>query len=244
MFWFWFWSVVHILMIASDVAWWIVAMRLAKRSLWRVLASVFIAGQTAALLLLIGGFDWTTQAPKAVHLAVATWHYFVLGLGFVVLLWLGIARACAWMRRRITRATGPRPNRPLAAPASANPRSRREFIGACAALAPPLLTVGFTGMALAQLKHLRVRRFTLSIPALPRALDGITIAHVSDMHVGGLTASRTLREMVNTANALRPDLVLMTGDLIDYRLGGPLRGNCPGQSAGRALRPVDGRRQP
>jgi hypothetical protein len=73
-------------------------------------------------------------------------------------------------------------------------------------------------VALAQLNELRVRRFTLSIPTLPRDLDGITIAHVSDFHVGGFTSGRILREMVDTTNALRCDLVVMTGDLIQYAL--------------------------
>ena len=122
------------------------------------------------------------------------------------------------MVRGMARVTGVRRNRPVAAPASAKSLTRREFIGAAAALAPPLFTVGLTGVALAQLNNFRVRRFTLSIPALPRALDGITIAHVSDIHVGRMTCGRVLREIVNTTNALRADLVLLTGDLIDYAL--------------------------
>ena len=73
-------------------------------------------------------------------------------------------------------------------------------------------------MALAQLSRFRVRRFTLSIPALPPALDGLTLAHVSDIHVGTLTSGRVLREMVNATNALRADLVLLTGDLINDAL--------------------------
>ena len=56
------------------------------------------------------------------------------------------------------------------------------------------------------------------MPTLPRALDGMTIAHVTDIHVGGLTSERVLREMVSTTNALRADLVLLTGDLINYEL--------------------------
>jgi predicted MPP superfamily phosphohydrolase len=96
--------------------------------------------------------------------------------------------------------------------------TRREFIGAGAALAPPLFTIGLTGVALAQLSRFRVRRFTLSIPALPPALDGLTLAHVSDINVGTLTSGRVLREMVNATNALRADLVLLTGDLINDAL--------------------------
>jgi len=96
--------------------------------------------------------------------------------------------------------------------------TRRAFIGACAALAPPVFTFGLTGLAEANLAALRVRRFALQVPALPRGLDGITIAHLSDLHVGGLTSERVLRQMVEKTNALRPDLVLHTGDLINRQL--------------------------
>lgn len=211
MFWFWFWWVAHALMVVMDAAWWVVAMRLTKRRLWRVLVCVFMAGQTAAHVSAMAGLDWLDRSPKPVLVAVFIWHYF----GFAVLLPLGIVCAGVWLVRRVKRI---RRNRPVATPASANSQTRREFIGACAALAPPLFTVGLTGVALAQLNSFRVRRFTLSLPTLPRALDGITIAHVSDMHVGRLTCGRVLREMVNTTNALRPDLVLLTGDLIHYDL--------------------------
>jgi predicted MPP superfamily phosphohydrolase len=113
---------------------------------------------------------------------------------------------------------GTRPDHPAAAPAGEHSLTRREFLGASAALGPPLFTIGLTGVALAQLNHFRVRRFTLSIPTLPRALDGTTIAQVSDIHVGRLTSGRVLREMVKTTNELRPDLVLLTGDLINDAL--------------------------
>jgi len=217
-FWFWFWFCLNILMIVSDVAWWVVAMCLANRRLWRIMVSVFMGAQLAAHLSAMAGSDWPSHVPKAVLLSAIVWHYAALVLGFAVLLPLGIVRAWEWIIRRIAQVRGVQRNRPVAAPANVNSPTRREFIGAVAALAPPLFTVGLTGVALAQLSHLRVRRFTLSIPTLPRALDGITIAHVTDMHVGGVTRARVLRLMVNTTNALRADLVLLTGDLINYEL--------------------------
>ena len=220
MFWFWFWFSINILMIVADVAWWVVAMRLTKRRLWRVLVNVFIGGQLAAHLSAMAGSDWPSHVPKAVLVSAVVWHYGALGLALAILLPLGIVRAWAWMTRRIARVRGVQRNHPVAATASANLPTRRDFIGAVAALAPPLFTVGLTGVALAQLSRLRVRRFTLSIPTLPRALDGITIAHVTDMHVGGVTSERVLRQMVNTTNAFRADLVLLTGDLINYELAG------------------------
>jgi predicted MPP superfamily phosphohydrolase len=215
---FWFWFVVNLLMIVSDVAWWVVAWRLTNRRLWRIVVSAFMGAQLAAHVSAMAGSQWLNHVPKAVLLSVEVWHYAALGLALAILLPLGIVRGWAWIMRRRARARAAQPNPPATATIGAASPTRREFIGAVAALAPPLFTVGLTGAALAQLSQLRVRRFTLSIPTLPRALDGITIAHVTDMHVGGVTRERVLRQMVSTTNALRADLVLLTGDLINYEL--------------------------
>jgi predicted MPP superfamily phosphohydrolase len=220
-FWFWFHAILNLLTLAMDATWWVVAMRLTKKRLWRVLITIFLAGQMAALLSLLCDLDWRPYAPQAVQVAVVTWHYLALGLALVVLLPLGILRAGAWMVRAIrarNRPTEAPQHLAMAAAAAENSSTRRQFLGACAALAPPLFSFGLTGLAAAQLHRLRVRRFTLALPALPRALDGITIAHLSDIHLGGLTSARILREMVNTTNALRADLVVMTGDLINFEL--------------------------
>jgi hypothetical protein len=155
-FWFWFWFCINILMIVSDVAWWGVAMCLANRRLWRIMVSVFMGGQLAAHLSAMAGSDWPSHVPKAVLLSAIVWHYAAPGLGFAVLLPLGIVRAWAWIIRRIARGRGVQRTRPVAATANVNSQTRREFIGAVAALAPPLFTVGLTGVALAQLSHLRV----------------------------------------------------------------------------------------
>jgi predicted MPP superfamily phosphohydrolase len=96
--------------------------------------------------------------------------------------------------------------------------SRRDFIGACAAIVPPLCTFSITGIAMGQLDKFRVRRFTLSLPSLPKQLDGLTIAHVSDVHVGEWTHGPVLKKIVDSTNALRADLVVVTGDLINYEL--------------------------
>ncbi len=210
MTWLWFWWITGSLAVVMDVTWWVVALRLTKRGLWRILISVFLAAQLTAQLSLMIGFVSSRNLPKAVLVAIVVWHFFAVYFGIAALLVLGIMRACAGL----VRVTGGKQNRP----AAANSISRREFFGAAAALAPPLFTVGLTGVALAQLDSFRVRRFTLPLPTLPRVLDGITIVHVSDVHVGRYTRGRVLRDMVNTTNSLRPDLVVMTADLIDYSL--------------------------
>jgi uncharacterized protein len=214
MSWLWFWWTTGSLMIAMDAIWWVVALRLAKTRLWRIIVSFFIGAQLTAQLLLMSGLMTSRDFPKVVLVAVVVWHFFALAIALVVLLSLGIVRACAWLAR-VTRLGR---NRPVATSPSANSMTRRQFIGAAVALGPPLFTVGLTGVALSQLNSFRVRRFTLPIPTLPRALDGITIAHITDIHVGRYTRGQVLRDMVNTTNALQPDLVVMTGDLIDHSL--------------------------
>lgn len=193
-------------MLVLDGLWWLLVMRWTKRTLWRVLISVFISAQMAVLLSLISELLDSHVYPKAILVAVVLWHRIVLPLALGVLAVVAIVRFRA--RRKNLRAD----------PAEVNSQTRREFIGACAAVVPSLFTIGVTGATLAQLRQVRVRRFILSMPTLPRALDGTTIAHVSDMHVGRWTCGPILREMINKTNALRPDLVLFTGDLIDYEL--------------------------
>jgi len=143
--------------------------------------------------------------------AVVTWHYF----GFVVLVLLAIARARPWL---VGRWKGHPANGSAEATAAPKALTRREFLGACTALAPPLFSLGLTGIASAQLAEFRVRRFTLAMTALPRVLDGLTLAHLTDVHIGPWTNGRVLRRIVETTNALRADLVLLTGDLIHYDL--------------------------
>jgi len=53
------------------------------------------------------------------------------------------------------------------------------------------------------------------IPGLPAALEGFTIAQISDLHVGPTIKSRYVQAIVNRVNSLRPDMVAVTGDLVD-----------------------------
>jgi predicted MPP superfamily phosphohydrolase len=64
----------------------------------------------------------------------------------------------------------------------------------------------------------RTNRVTLAIPNLPPQLQGLVIAHVSDIHIGKFSDDALLKAVVERTNALKPDLICYTGDLIDYDL--------------------------
>lgn len=86
-----------------------------------------------------------------------------------------------------------------------------------------------TGMARA-LAVPSVHRVDIPLPGLPGDLEGLTIAHLSDLHIGSTFTGDWLEEVVRRTNALKPDFTLITGDLAD---GTPER-------IGRFLHPITG----
>lgn len=61
------------------------------------------------------------------------------------------------------------------------------------------------------------RVLDLPVAGLPRALDGLSILHLSDLHAGTPSLNlRALRRAVEFGRRLRPDLVAITGDLVSH----------------------------
>lgn len=60
-----------------------------------------------------------------------------------------------------------------------------------------------------------VRRISLPIDGLPAELNGLRIAHISDLHVGPTIKGDFVRRIVERTNALQPDIVVFTGDMAD-----------------------------
>lgn len=78
------------------------------------------------------------------------------------------------------------------------------------------------GRAWYRRRHLRPGRFRvreeiLEVRDLPRPLEGLTCAHLTDLHAGPFLGAGDLADVVAAANALEPDLVFLTGDLITHR---------------------------
>jgi predicted MPP superfamily phosphohydrolase len=60
----------------------------------------------------------------------------------------------------------------------------------------------------------RIRRVELAIPRLPLSFDGYRIVQLSDLHVGTMNRAPSAKRWVEMTNALAPDLVAVTGDLV------------------------------
>jgi hypothetical protein len=62
---------------------------------------------------------------------------------------------------------------------------------------------------------LAIDRKRLLLPRLPAELEGLTIAHVSDLHMTGRVAASYFDYLADQVNSLRPDVIAITGDLLE-----------------------------
>jgi len=62
---------------------------------------------------------------------------------------------------------------------------------------------------------LRVEHVPIAVADLPPSLEGTRIALLGDLHVGLFTRPSRLTKIFATTNGLRPDVVIVAGDLID-----------------------------
>jgi uncharacterized protein len=95
-------------------------------------------------------------------------------------------------------------------------RGAAGTLESASAIAVPLLAVlatvlGFIGAR----RRPRVVNVKVPLPGLPAALEGFTIAQISDVHVGPTIKRDFLRGIVDIVNSLDVDVVAITGDLVD-----------------------------
>jgi len=96
--------------------------------------------------------------------------------------------------------------------------SRRDFL-----IKSNYLLLGLSGMssiygAATIDSPARVVKREAIIPELPDHLEGITIAQISDLHIGPQLKKGFMEKVVSQVNSLTPDIVAITGDLVDGRV--------------------------
>ncbi len=166
---------------------------------WRDLALALIA-LGAASLVLQPIAERTVRPPlsRVVSWPASLW----MGIGFLLLNLLFATDAALWLAGRPAVASGSG----VALGGAAGPRA--------AAVCLVALVAGAFGLRSA-LRPPRIVKFRVKIQRWPRALDGFRIVQLSDIHIGPILGRPFAEATVARVNALEPDLVALTGDVVD-----------------------------
>jgi predicted MPP superfamily phosphohydrolase len=203
---------------------------------WRLLLSLFMGGQIALVLWILGGRYLAefslSRPPQVLSAAAYLWHLLILPAACIFMAMTGILAWVGWpwrflalrnpIRTPVSSAEKiPNPISPTAPISSGNAvdtTTRRQFLGGLTVVAPALLTGAGLAYSRRQLTHFRIRPIDLLLPSLPSELNGLRLALVSDMHVGTFTNGQTVKQIVEETSRLQADLILLPGDLINNSL--------------------------
>ncbi|MGQ0504558.1 MAG: metallophosphoesterase [Myxococcaceae bacterium] len=93
---------------------------------------------------------------------------------------------------------------------------RRVFLTRAIAAGGAVAGGGFTVFgAYRAYEPAQIEEVVVRLRGLPKALEGFTLAHLSDIHIGRVLQRRYLDALVDRTNSLKADLVAITGDLVD-----------------------------
>lgn len=167
---------------------------------WARAATVGVA---VLFALLMSGFFAFRALPRRVAAPVMWTGYTWLG----VLFFLVLALAVSDLVRVATLALGG---------SGAPDPERRLFLSRFFAGAAALVGVGASGAGVASaLSPVAVNRVRVALERFSRAASGYRIVQISDVHVGPTIGREFITDVVARINALEPDLVAITGDLVD-----------------------------
>jgi predicted MPP superfamily phosphohydrolase len=180
---------------------------------WRRAATVLIVLAGLALPAISVA---SRLVPRGVVRYLAFAGFTWLGVVFLLLVLLaaadlirGLGHAAAWLQR-LVRGEGGGPMDP----------ARRLFVARAVAGGAAAATAGLAVLGTRKaLGEIRVVDVEVKLPRLPRELSGFTIAQLTDIHVGSLVRRAAVERMVALTNGAKPDLVAITGDLVDGTVG-------------------------
>jgi predicted MPP superfamily phosphohydrolase len=156
---------------------------------------------------------WNSLAPDLLD-RLSWFAYIDMGL-FLVLIPLLLARDIGWLLFRAVRALHHKMAHRVQAATPEN-MDRRQFLvnsmnAGILGMAGSMTVAGYyEARRLAQ-----VREVTIPIAGLPDDLLGFHLVQLSDIHVGPTIKKDYLQGIVERSNELNPDMVAITGDLVD-----------------------------
>jgi len=212
-----FFATIFLILGASQLYWGWRGVRLARRKI----ASPALRGLVCAAILavLVATLAYTVhefgRRPEPVHMTLRDalltapfgWWIASSMLGFLLAIPFAMLTGVRAVARRL---------RGRAEPASP---ARRDFLAQTTRVvtAAPFLG-GAYGLLYGRLNLETVER-PIRFANLPPAFHGFRIAQLSDIHIGPFMTGEQIRKFAQIANALKPDLIALTGDYVTFDAG-------------------------
>ncbi len=168
---------------------------------------------TAVIVVLGVGMPATLFAARAFRASVVRpliWISFVwMGVGFLLVAFLGLADLGRLGMFVLARLRGPSDPDP----------ERRVFLARTLAAGVGGVVAGLSTLGVrSALGGVRIKELEIRLRGLPRELAGFRLVQISDVHVGPLLRKDWVAHVVQQIRRLAPDLVAITGDLVDGRV--------------------------
>lgn len=177
---------------------------LARRRLW-------VAGALAALWSVQLYAHWLVTMDRPSGGARSVVELVILPLVFAAMP-IGVLRVVSWTVGRIAARRRPAPT-----PPADQGMSRRQMVEGTLGVALIGGTGSMIGWGMARGRHaFELTEVPVRVAGLPRVLDGYAIAQISDLHTGSYVGERELDEGLALVRKARPDLVVVTGDVVDF----------------------------
>jgi predicted MPP superfamily phosphohydrolase len=198
--------IVVVLVVLSGLSWLVhryVWARLVRAALWPgpwgTLLTVAFFVLAAMIPVAFLAMRWL---PRAVHVPLSWIAYSWMGL----LLYLFLLTVLSDAGRGVAALVGALPSGP----------ERRLFLSRMIAIgvAAGSALIGLGG-AVNVARGFDVRRVRVPLAKLPSRASGYSIVQITDVHVGPTIGRAFVEGVVRETNALQPDMIVITGDLVD-----------------------------
>ncbi len=163
----------------------------------------------------------------SIWMTLLPWMYYAMTLLFVIIM-LIVIRDLVWLLAKVVhvvreyrqnaamKKSGRTELTPEEIEASNVRMSRRTFLKKASTLAVVGGAVVATPVSIYAAKHDRkIKEVEIALEQLPKELEGLRIVHLSDIHVGNTMFKEDVAAIVAETNALNPDLIAITGDMVD-----------------------------
>jgi predicted MPP superfamily phosphohydrolase len=166
---------------------------------WGRALTIAVVALAALVPLALVAMRWLPRAAHAPFAWVAyVWMGFALYL-FLLAVMGDAVRGVAWLVRALP----------------ADPERRLFLARAMAATVGGLAGAVGLGGVVNVVRGFDVRRVRIPLARLPPAASGYAIVQLTDVHVGPTIGRDFVETVVREANALAPDMIVITGDLVD-----------------------------